>query len=52
MEWASLVTQTVKNLPAMGETWVLSLGWQGPWEKGVAPHSSTRLENPMDGGAW
>ena len=29
--WASLVAQTVKNLPAMQETWVRSLGWQDPW---------------------
>ena len=31
---ASLVTQTVKNLPAMWETWVRSLGWEDPLEKG------------------
>ena len=37
---ASLVAQTVKNLPAMQETWVQSLGQEGP------------LENSMDGGAW
>ena len=36
----SLVTQLVKTLPAMRETWVLSLGWQGPLEKGKAIHSS------------
>ena len=29
----------VKNLPAMRETWVQSLGWEDPLEKGVAPHS-------------
>ena len=38
--WASLVAQLVKNLPAMQETWVQSLGWEGPLEKGWAPHSS------------
>ena len=38
--WASLVTQLVKNLPAMQETWVRSLGWEDPLEKGKAPHSS------------
>ena len=37
---ASLVTQTVKNLAAMQETWVLPLGWEDPLEKGVATHSS------------
>ena len=30
----------VKNLPAMWETWVLSLGWEDPLEKGTATHSS------------
>ena len=29
--WASLVAQLVKNLPAMRETWVRSLGWEDPW---------------------
>ena len=38
--WASLVTQLVKNLPAMRETWVRSLGWEDPLEKGKAAHSS------------
>ena len=31
--WASLVAQLVKNLPAMRETWVQSLGWEDPLEK-------------------
>jgi len=39
--WASLVAQLVKNLPAVGETWVQSLGWEDPLEKGNATHSST-----------
>ena len=34
------VAQTVKNLPAMQETWVWSLGWEDPLEKGTATHSS------------
>ena len=38
--WASLVAQLVKNLPAMWETWVRSLGWEDPLEKGTATHSS------------
>ena len=38
--WASLVAQTVKNLPAMQETWVPSLGWGDPPEEGVATLSS------------
>ena len=38
--WASLVTQTVKNLPAMQETQVQSLGQEDPLEKGMAAHSS------------
>ena len=37
---ASLVAQPVKNLSAMRETWVQSLGWEDPLEKGKAPHSS------------
>ena len=36
---ASLVDQLVKNLPAMLETWVQSLGWGDPLEKGMATHS-------------
>ena len=38
--WASLVAQLVKNLPVMWETWVRSLGWEDPLEKGKATHSS------------
>ena len=38
--WASLVAQLVKNLPTMWETWVRSLGWEDPLEKGTATHSS------------
>ena len=38
--WASLVAQMVKNLPAMLETWVQSLGWKDPLEKGKATHFS------------
>ena len=37
---ASLVTQAVKNLPAMQETQVQSLDWEDPLEKGMATHSS------------
>ena len=40
VELASLVAQMVKNLPAMQETWVLSLAWEDPLEKGMATHSS------------
>ena len=36
--WASLVAQLVKNLPAMQETWVRSLGWEDPLEKGKDTH--------------
>ena len=38
--WASLVVQLVKNLPAMPETWVRSLGLEDPLEKGKVTHSS------------
>ena len=40
VKWASLVAQLVKNLPAMRETQVQSLGWEDPLEKGKATHSS------------
>ena len=36
----SLVAQMVKNPPAVWETWVPSLGWEDPLEKGMATHSS------------
>ena len=43
------MAQLVKNLPAMQETWVPSLGWEDPLEKGKATHSSySGLENSMD----
>ena len=38
--WAFLVAQLVKNPPAMWETWIQSLGWKDPLEKGKATHSS------------
>ena len=38
--WASLVAQMVKNLPAVQETWVQSLGQEDLLEKGMATHSS------------
>ena len=38
--WASLVAQLVKNLPTMRETWIQSLDWEDPLEKGMAMHSS------------
>ena len=38
--WASLMTQLIKNPPAMWETWVQSLDWENPLEKGKATHSS------------
>ena len=37
---SSLVAQTIKNLPAVQETRVQSLGWKDPLEKGMAIHSS------------
>ena len=38
--WGSLVAKLVKNPPAVRETWVRSLGWEDPLEKGKATHSS------------
>ena len=47
--WVPLVAQTVKNPPAMQETWVLSLGWEDPLEKRKAyPLQYSGLENSMD----
>ena len=40
LSWASLVAQTVKNLPAMQETQIQSLGQEDPLEKGMAIHCS------------
>ena len=40
-QWASLVSQLVKNLPAMQETWAQSPDWEDPLEKEMATHSST-----------
>ena len=49
---ASLVAQSVKNLPAM-QTWVQSLGLKDPLEKEMATHSSILAwKIPMDRGAW
>ena len=48
---AFLVAQKVKNPPAMQETWVQSLGWEDPMEKGMVTQYSC-VQNPMDGGAW
>ena len=50
---ASLVAKRIKNLPAMQEIRVQSLGWEDPLEKEMATHSSIlAMENPMDRGAW
>ena len=47
--WASLMAQLVKNLPAMWETRVRSLGWEDPLEKGKGhPLQYSGLENSMD----
>ena len=40
LHWTSLVAQLVNNLPAMRETWIRSLGWEDPLEKGKSTHSS------------
>ena len=49
--WASLVAQTVKNSPAMQETWVQYLGWKDPLEEGLATHSSVLASRiPIEGG--
>ena len=51
--WASLVAQTVKNPPAMRETWFWSLGWEDSLEEGMATHSSILAWRiPVDRGTW
>ena len=46
---ASLVAYLVKNPPAVQETWVRSLGWEGPLEKGKSTHSHVPAwRNSMD----
>ena len=59
--WDSLMTQMVKNLPAMWENWIQSLGWEDPLEKGMATHfilgilawsGYSCLENSMDRETW
>ena len=53
VQWASLVAQMVKNLPAMRETWVPSLGWEDPLQEEMATHSTILAWRiPMDRGAW
>ena len=46
--WVSLVAQMIKNLPVMWESWIQSLGWEDPLEKGKAPLQYCSLENSMD----
>ena len=51
--WASLVTQTIKNLLAMWETWVWTLSWEDPLEESTATHSSILAWRiPMVRGSW
>ena len=50
--WSSLVAQMVKNLPALWETWVQSLGKEDPLEEEMANHSSILPRESMDRGAW
>ena len=48
-----LVAQMVKKLPAMQETWVQSLVWEGPQEEGMATRANIlALRSFMDKGAW
>ena len=50
--WASLVAQTVKNLPAMLETWAWSMSGRSSGEGNGNPFQYFCLENPMDRGGW
>ena len=47
------MAQMVKNLSAMLETWIQSLGWEDPLEEGMENHSSVLAWRiPVDRGAW
>jgi len=47
------VAQSVKNLPAVQEAWVQSLGWEDPLEKGMTTHARMLAWRiPMDRGVW
>ena len=50
--WAFLVAYMVKNLPAIWETWVQSLGWEDALKRNGYPLQYSCLENSMDRGAW
>ena len=51
--WAFLMTQMIKNPPAMWETWVQSLGWEDSLEESMATHSSILAWRiPVDREAW
>ena len=51
-QWASLVAQSIKNLPAIQETQVRFLGWEDPLENEMVTHSSiSAWKNPMDKGS-
>ena len=53
IQLSSLVAQMVKNPPAVLETWVRSLGWENPLEKGMASCFSNLVWRiPKDRGAW
>ena len=53
LAFAEALAQLVKNLRAVQETSVQSLGWEDPLEKEMAiPLQYSCLKNPMDGGAW
>ena len=53
LESSSLIAQMVKNPPAIQETWVQSLGWEDPLEKGTATHSRILAWGIfMNRGAW
>ena len=53
LEMASLLTQLVKNLPAMWESWAQFLSWEDTLEEGMASHSSILVWRiSMDRGTW
>ena len=53
LQWVFLVAQMAKNLSAVRETWVRSLGWADPLEEGHDdPFQYSYLETPLGGGGW
>ena len=51
-KWGFSGGSVVKNLPAVQETWVLSLGWEDPLQKEIVVHFSILVWERMNRGTW